>query len=92
MMAPFTPFITETMYSNLQKALPPSKEDQRSVHFLAFPSVKEHYFNELASFPYLKNQKIINELFILVRSKEQLNECKRWLNSEEFPEKEDLFH
>ena len=46
MMAPFTPFITESMYQNLRKCLPPSKEDDRSVHFLMFPQVKKEYFND----------------------------------------------
>ena len=46
MMAPFTPFVTESMYQNLQKFLPASQEDTRSVHFLPFPSVKEEYFND----------------------------------------------
>ncbi|KAI9354356.1 tRNA synthetases class I-domain-containing protein [Zopfochytrium polystomum] len=42
MMAPFTPFLTETMYQNLRTCLPPSAtsaEDTRSVHFLPYPIV-----------------------------------------------------
>ncbi|KAJ3088320.1 isoleucine--tRNA ligase, partial [Quaeritorhiza haematococci] len=48
MMAPFTPFMVENMYQNLKRFLPPAgpNEDNRSVHFLSFPEVKEHYFNE----------------------------------------------
>jgi isoleucyl-tRNA synthetase len=44
-MAIFTPFLTESMYQNLKLALPPSKDDTRSIHFLSFPSVNESYFN-----------------------------------------------
>lgn len=46
LMAPFTPFICETMYQNLRNYLPETTEDNRSVHFLMFPEVKEEYFNE----------------------------------------------
>ncbi|KAI8607700.1 tRNA synthetases class I-domain-containing protein, partial [Chytriomyces sp. MP71] len=45
MMAPFTPFITETMYQNLKTCIPETKDDTRSVHFLMFPEVKTEYFN-----------------------------------------------
>ncbi|KAI9095201.1 tRNA synthetases class I-domain-containing protein [Phlyctochytrium arcticum] len=45
MMAPFTPFIVETMYQNLKTCLPATKEDTRSIHFLPFPEVKSEYFN-----------------------------------------------
>jgi isoleucyl-tRNA synthetase len=46
LMAPFSPFICETMYQNLKNYIPESSEDTRSVHFLMFPKVKEVYFNE----------------------------------------------
>ncbi|TPX62646.1 isoleucine---tRNA ligase [Powellomyces hirtus] len=45
LMAPFTPFIVETMYQNLKTCMPASKEDTRSVHFLPFPEAKQQYFN-----------------------------------------------
>ncbi|KAI8590096.1 tRNA synthetases class I-domain-containing protein [Geranomyces variabilis] len=47
LMAPFTPFITETMYQNLKTCMGPdaTKEDTRSVHFLPFPEAKQQYFN-----------------------------------------------
>ncbi|ORY30942.1 isoleucyl-tRNA synthetase [Rhizoclosmatium globosum] len=46
MMAPFTPFITETMYQNLKSCIQETPgEDTRSVHFLMFPEVKSQYFN-----------------------------------------------
>jgi isoleucyl-tRNA synthetase len=45
-MAPFTPFLTETIYQNLRPLMPASSEDTRSVHFLHFPEVKAQYFDE----------------------------------------------
>ncbi|KAI9355066.1 tRNA synthetases class I-domain-containing protein [Zopfochytrium polystomum] len=48
MMAPFTPFLAETMYQNLRTCLKPvagKQEDTRSVHFLSFPEVNPTYFN-----------------------------------------------
>ncbi|KAI8904305.1 tRNA synthetases class I-domain-containing protein [Gorgonomyces haynaldii] len=45
LMAPFTPFLTESMYQNLRHYLPPSEEDNRSIHFLMIPEVKSEYFN-----------------------------------------------
>ncbi|KAG8796737.1 isoleucine--tRNA ligase, partial [Serendipita sp. 399] len=44
-MSSFTPFITESLYQTLRKYLPPSEKDNRSVHFLDFPTVREDYFN-----------------------------------------------
>ena len=35
-MAPFTPFITEHMYQNLRRALPP--DSPQSVHWRNFPA------------------------------------------------------
>ena len=46
LMAPFTPFLTESMYQNLRLALPKTNEDNRSVHFLLLPQPKEEYFND----------------------------------------------
>lgn len=45
--APFTPFITETMYQNLKLFFPKgyAAPDDRSVHFLMIPKVKEAYFD-----------------------------------------------
>jgi len=37
--APFNPFITENIYQNLRPYCPSSTEDDRSVHFLPFPTV-----------------------------------------------------
>jgi isoleucyl-tRNA synthetase len=46
-LAPFTPFITETIYKKLLPHIPKNLqgEDPRSVHFLAFPDVREELFD-----------------------------------------------
>lgn len=46
-LAPFTPFITETIYQRLLPHIPKNLqgEDNRSVHFLAFPDVRTELFN-----------------------------------------------
>ncbi|KAL0074113.1 isoleucyl-tRNA synthetase [Phycomyces blakesleeanus] len=46
-MAPFTPYLTENMYQTLKKFVPKNKNivDDRSVHFLDFPTVREEYFD-----------------------------------------------
>ena len=46
LQAPFTPFVTENMYQALRSIMMPSKEDDRSVHFLMIPEVKKQYFND----------------------------------------------
>ena len=47
-LAPFAPFLTDNIYCRLLPYMSPTLrgEDTRSVHFLAFPSVQEVYFNE----------------------------------------------
>jgi len=46
-LAPFTPFITETIYQRLLPHIPKSLQgkDSRSVHFLEFPDVREELFD-----------------------------------------------
>jgi isoleucyl-tRNA synthetase len=47
-MAPFTPFLTESMYQGLRQFFPPGyvlEKDMRSVHFLPLPEVREAYFD-----------------------------------------------
>lgn len=42
-MAPFTPFLSETIYKNLKSSIPSgwqSEPDTRSVHFLTYPEVR----------------------------------------------------
>lgn len=45
MMSPFTPFLTEYMFQNLRRALPPTDDDTRSVHFMPFPKPTQAYFD-----------------------------------------------
>lgn len=46
-LAPFTPFLTDTIYLKLLPFIPKGlqAEDPRSVHFLPFPEVREELFN-----------------------------------------------
>ncbi|CAJ2511060.1 Uu.00g066850.m01.CDS01 [Anthostomella pinea] len=46
-LAPFTPFITETIYSKLLPHIPKEMqaEDPRSVHFLPYPDVRQELFD-----------------------------------------------
>jgi isoleucyl-tRNA synthetase len=48
-LAPFTPFITDNIYQRLLPFIPKSlqAEDPRSVHFLAFPEVREELFDDV---------------------------------------------
>jgi isoleucyl-tRNA synthetase len=47
LMAPITPFFTESMYQNLKKVLPAgSASDAASVHFLMFPEADESKCDE----------------------------------------------
>lgn len=47
-LAPFIPFLTDNIYLQIAPYLPKSlqAEDTRSVHFLAFPEVREELFDE----------------------------------------------
>ncbi|KAJ2682827.1 isoleucine--tRNA ligase [Coemansia sp. RSA 1285] len=47
LMAPFTPFIAESMYQTLKAYLPKDffEGDSRSLHFVPFPEVREEYFD-----------------------------------------------
>ncbi|RYO95396.1 hypothetical protein DL764_007714 [Monosporascus ibericus] len=46
-LAPFTPFITDTIYAKLLPHIPEDMraEDSRSVHFLAYPNVRQELFD-----------------------------------------------
>ncbi|RYP46018.1 hypothetical protein DL768_007698 [Monosporascus sp. mg162] len=46
-LAPFTPFITDTIYAKLLTHIPEDMraEDPRSVHFLAYPNVRQELFD-----------------------------------------------
>ena len=46
-LAPFTPFLTDTIYLRIAKHLPQALQakDSRSVHFLSFPEVRDELFD-----------------------------------------------
>jgi isoleucyl-tRNA synthetase len=60
-LAPFTPFITDTIYQKLLPHIPQALrgEDSRSVHFLPFPEVREELFDEVVERRVARMQKVI---------------------------------
>ncbi|EZF72620.1 isoleucine-tRNA ligase [Trichophyton soudanense CBS 452.61] len=60
-LAPFTPFITDTIYLRLLPHIPENLrgENSRSVHFLPFPEVREELFNETIERQVRRMQKVI---------------------------------
>ncbi|KAI1841949.1 hypothetical protein JX265_002995 [Neoarthrinium moseri] len=60
-LAPFTPFITDTIYSKLLPHIPKElqAEDPRSVHFLAFPDVRQELFDPVIERRVGRMQKVI---------------------------------
>ncbi|KAK8077560.1 hypothetical protein PG996_003730 [Apiospora saccharicola] len=60
-LAPFTPFITETIYSKLLPHIPKDLQakDPRSVHFLEFPDVRQELFNPVIERQVGRMQKVI---------------------------------
>ncbi|KAJ9348373.1 isoleucyl-tRNA synthetase,cytoplasmic [Paecilomyces variotii] len=60
-LAPFTPFLTDTIYLRLLPHIPQSLrgEDDRSVHFLPFPEVRAELFDEIVERRVARMQKVI---------------------------------
>ncbi|OJJ62811.1 hypothetical protein ASPSYDRAFT_145628 [Aspergillus sydowii CBS 593.65] len=60
-LAPFTPFLTDSIYGRLLLHIPESlhSEDSRSVHFLPFPEVREELFDEVVERRVARMQKVI---------------------------------
>ena len=60
-LAPFTPFITDLIYTRLLPFIPPSLHgpDMRSVHFLAFPEVRSDLFDPVIERRVSRMQKVI---------------------------------
>ncbi|EEP82355.1 isoleucyl-tRNA synthetase [Uncinocarpus reesii 1704] len=60
-LAPFTPFVTDTIYHRLLPHIPKSLqgEDNRSVHFLPFPEVREELFDEVVERRVARMQRVI---------------------------------
>ncbi|RAK97462.1 isoleucine--tRNA ligase ILS1 [Aspergillus ibericus CBS 121593] len=61
-LAPFTPFLTDTIYLKLLPHIPEAlrSEDSRSVHFLPFPEVREELFDEVVERRVSRMQKVID--------------------------------
>jgi isoleucyl-tRNA synthetase len=60
-MAPFTPFLSETVYQKLRTALPESfhPTDSRSVHFLDYPVVREELIDDKTELAVNRMRKVI---------------------------------
>lgn len=60
-LAPFTPFIADLIYSKLLPHIPKTlhAKDDRSVHFLAFPEVREELFDPVVERRVGRMQKVI---------------------------------
>ena len=60
-LAPFTPFITENIYLRLLPYIPKElhTEDNRSIHFLPFPEVREELFDEVVERQVKRMQAVI---------------------------------
>ncbi|PVU93953.1 hypothetical protein BB559_003119 [Furculomyces boomerangus] len=77
-MAPFTPFITETMYQSLKEFIPQSTYDEwelkdtNSIHYVPFPEVQEEYFDPNIVRAVQRMQSVI-ELGRFVREKNNIS-------------------
>lgn len=73
-MAPFTPFLVENMYQNLKGFAPknPNIVDDRSIHFLEFPTVREEYFDPEIERAVARMQSVI-ELGRTVRERKNIS-------------------
>ena len=60
-LAPFTPFLTETLYGRIVSYLPKSlhTEDMRSVHFQPYPEVRSDLFDEVVERQVGRMQRVI---------------------------------
>lgn len=60
-LAPFTPFLTDTIYLKLLPSIPEKLQgqDPRSVHFLPFPEVRQELFNPDVERRVQRMQKVI---------------------------------
>ncbi|KAJ2163188.1 isoleucine--tRNA ligase [Coemansia sp. RSA 552] len=74
LMAPFTPFVTETMYQSLKAYLPEGyfAGDARSLHFVPFPEAREEYFDAEIERAMARMQTVI-ELGRVVRERNNIS-------------------
>lgn len=60
-MAPFTPFLTESIYQNLKKYISnTTKDDVRSIHFISFPEVIQERFQLDVERRFSRMQKVVD--------------------------------
>ncbi|KOH00775.1 isoleucine--tRNA ligase ILS1 [Saccharomyces eubayanus] len=64
-MAPFTPFLSDSIYLKLKEYIPESVlskygKDGRSVHFLSYPEVRKEYFDEAIETAVSRMQSVID--------------------------------
>ncbi|KAG4302418.1 hypothetical protein PCK1_001254 [Pneumocystis canis] len=60
-MAPFTPFLTETIYQNLRKYIPKTTDDDvRSIHFVSFPEILQERLQPDVERRFSRMQKVID--------------------------------
>ncbi|CAI4054872.1 isoleucine--tRNA ligase ILS1 SKDI_02G0330 [Saccharomyces kudriavzevii IFO 1802] len=64
-MAPFTPFLSESIYLRLKEYIPESilsqyGKDGRSVHFLSYPEARKEYFDEAIETAVSRMQSVID--------------------------------
>ncbi|KAJ2723620.1 isoleucine--tRNA ligase [Coemansia sp. Benny D115] len=74
LMAPFTPFLTESMYRSLTQYLPAGffEGDARSLHFVPFPEVREEYFDTAIERAMSRMQAVI-ELGRVIRERNNIS-------------------
>uniref|UniRef100_A0AAQ4PTR5 Isoleucine--tRNA ligase, cytoplasmic n=1 Tax=Gasterosteus aculeatus aculeatus TaxID=481459 RepID=A0AAQ4PTR5_GASAC len=74
LMAPFTPFITETMYQNLRHLIDPAsveEKDSGSIHYLMLPQVRETVIDKRIESAVCQMQSVI-ELGRVIRDRKTL--------------------
>ncbi|KAL6112197.1 iars1 [Pungitius sinensis] len=74
LMAPFTPFITETMYQNLRHLIDPAsveEKDSGSIHYLMLPQVRESVIDKRIESAVCQMQSVI-ELGRVIRDRKTL--------------------
>ncbi len=72
-LAPFIPFLTDTVFQRIRRHIPESnaEKDMRSVHFLRFPTVRNDLFDEVVE-RRVRNMQIVINLGRLARERRTL--------------------
>ena len=73
LLAPFTPFLTDMMYTNMSKLIPNgSKSKEDSIHFLMIPEFNPKLIDEKIESAVANMQKVI-ELARILREKKEIS-------------------